>query len=135
MVTVRALPILAVILLLAGCAPSSPTKDEQPSDCLTVSDAVQAALQDGIDTQDVVLGAMAAVPSPTEDSVWYIAAEYQTPNDDGTATWLTSQDPTATDQADFQSVDEVAESLSSFDRVEGGSAQTPGAVAATDCLG
>ncbi len=130
---IRTLPVLAAILLLAGCT-ATPADEEQSSDCLTVSDAVQAALQAGIDTPDVDLGAMAAVASPSEEDVWYVSATYQTPDDDGTATWLTKQNPTTADDADFLSVDEVAENLSGFDRVQDGTSQTPGAVAATACL-
>ena len=125
-------------LTLTGCsstATASPEEQEEAeaSDCVTVSDGVATALANGIDQTSVTLDRFAAAPSPDTDGLWYIAAHWDDGELDGEATWATTQDPTGTDAA-FLSVDAVAETISIYNRLEGGTAAAPGAQAATACL-
>lgn len=131
----RFVPLLLVGLLLTGCASTAVAEPEPApeSDCIEVSEGVAAALAGGITDTAVTLDSFAAVPSPETDGVWYVAAHWDDGTLDGDATWATTQDPTGDDAA-FLSVDEVAETISMYNRLEGGTAAAPGAIAATACL-
>lgn len=129
--------IAAAALLLTGCtattAPQAAAPTAEPAvECVTISDGVAAALEAGL-KPDITLTSYAAAPSPTTDGLWYVAATYTTAGSEGEAVWITQQNPTGTDAA-FLSVDAVAEQISTYHRLEGGSITAPGATEATACL-
>jgi hypothetical protein len=125
------LTILALAALtLTGC--SSTTEPAPAPDCVTVSDGVATALTNGI-THNITLTRFAATPSPNTDGIWYVAAHWDDGDLEGEAVWATTQNPAGEDAA-FLSVDEVAETISTYNRLDGGTAAAPGAQAATNCL-
>jgi hypothetical protein len=120
-------------LTLTGCSSTATPQTTPEPECVTVSDGVATALTNGITQTGVTLTRFAATPSPDTDGIWYVAAHWDDGTNTGQAVWATTQNPTGEDAA-FLSVDEVAETISMYNRLDGGTSAAPGAQAATNCL-
>lgn len=136
----KLIPLIAAATLLAGCAASTSTAPEAvpvataADKCLELNSASIDALNAGITDPAVKLGQYAAVPSPEGTDLWYVAATYTADDLSGEAVWITQYDPTNSDDNAYLSVDAVAETISSYNRLEGADITAPGAVEATNCL-
>lgn len=129
---------LVLLLALTGCSSATTTTTEPeaaPSaDCLEINEAAIAALNQGIIDPAVTLNHYAAVPSPDNTELWYVAATYTTADSEGQAVWITQYDPTTSDSNAYLSVDAVAEAISDYHRLEGADITAPGAEASITCL-